>query len=156
MAAIEFTVTHDFDVTAQVLWDEMVDWESHSAWIPATTVEVDPGDPVAVGATFTGITGYGPLKLVDPMVITVIDWNQATGRGECEVEKLGPMLVGQAGFVVESTTTGSRIEWFERVTVRYLPRFLSPLVSKAGALGFSFAMKRLAKVIEARLAAAPR
>lgn len=148
MALITFTVVHDFDASPRVVWNEMIDWPSHGEWIPATRVTVDGGTAQEVGGTFTGYTGYGPLTLVDRMEVTAIEWDEANTSGSCEVEKLGPVLRGRAGFVVTPDAAGARVEWFEEVTVPYLPQFLAPIVNKAAALGFSLGMRRLAKVIE--------
>lgn len=148
MAKIDFTVEHEFAESPARVWEAMLDWEGHGDWIPATTVDVDPGDSTVVGATFTGKTGYGPLMLIDDMVITEIDWDHETGLGSCEVEKLGPVLKGRAGFDLSPSAAGSRIVWFEDVTVPYLPAALAPLVSRVSALGFSLAMKKLAKLLK--------
>lgn len=147
MAQIDFTVVHQFNASAETLWNEMLDWPSHGEWIPATRVEVDGADAHSVGATFTGYTGYGPLTLVDRMRISEIQWNGESQSGSCTVEKLGPVLRGEAGFTVTSIDSGSQVEWFERVTVPYLPRLLAPIVNRLSAAGFGFGMRRLAKVI---------
>ena len=147
MALIEFTVVHDFAVSSRVVWEEMIDWPSHGDWIPATRVVVDSGNPQEVGGAFTGYSGYGPLTLVDRMQVSAIEWDESTAQGSCEVEKLGPVLTGRAGFVVTADDAGSRVEWFEQVTVPYLPQVLAPIVSKASAFGFSLGMRRLAKAI---------
>ncbi len=147
MGTIDFTVTHHFDAPASAVWSELVDWPAHGKWIPATRVVVDPGDPQAVGTTLTGYTGYGPLTLVDRMRIAELTWDDGDGTGYCEVEKLGPVLQGKAGFHVLTDGAGSRVEWFETVTVKFLPGLLDPIVTKLSAQGFSFGMKRLAKVI---------
>lgn len=149
MASIQFTVTHDFAEPPGRIWEAMLDWEGHGDWIPATTVDVDPGDPTAVGATFTGKTGVGPLMLIDDMAITEIRWDEDTGDGYCEVDKLGPVLSGRAGFTLSAIDGGSRIVWFEDVTVPYLPAVLSPIVNHVSALGFSMAMKKLGKLLAA-------
>lgn len=153
MALIDFTVTHTFDAPARVVWDEMIDWPSHADWIPATRVEIDEGDPQAVGGEFTGYTGYGPLTLVDRMQVSQIEWDDTIGRGTCEVKKLGPVLDGRAGFTVASTGDGSQVEWFEQVDVKYLPGFLAPVVSKLSAAGFGLGMRKLAKVIDRKQSA---
>jgi len=145
MALIEFTVVHDFETSSQVLWDAMLDWPGHGDWIPATKVVVDSGTGTEVGETFTGYTGYGPLMLEDRMRVSAIEWDDATGEGSCEVEKLGPVLTGTAGFTITGDSQRSRVEWFESVTVPYLPQVLAPVVNKVGAFGFSLAMKSLAK-----------
>lgn len=149
MAQIVFTVTHRFNAGPRVVWDEMIDWPAHSAWIPATRVEVHDGLGQEVGETFTGYTGYGPLMLVDRMKVTAIAWDESESHGMCDVEKLGPVLRGRAGFTVTPEGTGSRVDWYEDVTVPYLPQFLAGIANKLGATGFAFGMKKLAKVIAA-------
>ena len=126
----------------------MIDWPSHANWIPATRMEIDEGDAQTVGGTFTGYTGYGPLTLVDHMRISVIEWDEATSMGTCEVDKLGPVLEGVAGFTVSPTTNGSQVAWFERVTVPYAPELLAPVINKLSAAGFSLGMRKLAKLID--------
>ena len=74
------------------------------------------------------------------MRVAECDWSPENRGGKCVVEKLGPVLGGRAGFTVEPTSAGSRVEWFEDVTMERLPRFLSPLARTAGVLGFRFAM----------------
>ncbi len=150
MAPIAFTVTHDFDAQPSVVWEEMIDWPAHGEWIPATRVEIDEGDPQAVGGMFTGYSGYGPLTLVDHMRITDIDWDDAASKGRCEVAKLGPVLEGRAGFTVTPSGAGARVDWFEEVTVPYLPGFLAPVVNKLSAFGFKMGMRSLAKNIAAK------
>ncbi len=145
MAHVEFQVHHEFDAPPRALWDELVDWEAHAAWIPMTRMEVEPGDPTAVGARFAAFTGIGPAALEDRMQVESCDWDDATHSGACAVEKLGPILIGRAGFTVSPTDSGSAIDWFEDVDVRYLPGFLAPVAAKIGAAGFRQGMKRLAK-----------
>lgn len=145
MADIVFTVTHDFDHPAETVWAAMLDWEAHGDWIPATRVDVDPGDPTAVGATFTGYTGFGPVMLVDRMEISQIDWDESEQTGSCEVKKLGPVLDGRAGFTVSPHATGSRLVWFEDVSISFIPGLLAPVVNRLSAQGFSMGMKKLAK-----------
>ena len=147
MTAVRFAVTVDFDALPQVVWDELVDWKAHEAWIPATRVEIHGDDPTAVGSTFTAWTGVGPLALEDRMRVTECRWADEAQRGECEVEKLGPVLRGRAGFTVEPEGRGARVEWIEDVTVRWLPRFLAPVAARLGAGGFRFGMKRLNRML---------
>lgn len=150
MTPVRFEVRQRFDAPPRLVWDELIDWKGHEAWIPATRVEIDPGDPTAIGATFTAVTGYGPLALVDRMRVTTLAWDDATDSGECEVEKLGPVLRGRAGFTVGPQQSGAEMVWIEDVTVPYAPRFLAPVIAKVGAAGFRFGMRRLAKRLAAR------
>lgn len=150
MASIDFTVHHDFDHSAQQVWDELVDWKGHEHWIPMTTVDVHTdGDATAIGSTFTAYTGIGPLKLEDRMRVDACDWDQADGTGHCTVAKLGPVLTGSAGFNVEAQgPSRSSVEWIESVEVRWVPRLLAPIVGKIGALGFKQGMRGLAKRLD--------
>jgi carbon monoxide dehydrogenase subunit G len=145
MTSVRFDVTVDFDASPRAVWDELVDWEGHGDWIPATRVEVDGDDPTAVGTTFTGWTGVGPLALEDRMRVQACDWDEEADAGRCEVEKLGPVLTGRAGFTVAPAPSGSQVVWFEDVEVRYLPRLLGPVAARFGALGFRGGMRRLAR-----------
>ncbi len=148
MAFIDFTVSHQFAAPSRLVWDKMIDWPSHADWIPATRVEVDADNSQVEGATIIGYTGYGKLALVDRMRISTLEWDEAKGEGVCEVEKLGPVLQGRAGFKVARTDGGSTVDWFEEVTVPYLPGLLAPIVNKLSALGFSLGMRRLATIVE--------
>jgi len=150
MTAISFTVSHHFDAAPRRVWDEMVDWPAHSAWIPATRVEVHDIPSDVAGATFTGYTGYGPLTLVDRMRISEITWDDAASYGTCRVEKLGPVLTGAAGFTIAADGQGCRVDWFEDVDVRLVPKLAAPIVNRLSAAGFSLGMRRLAKVIAAK------
>ncbi|MDJ0767953.1 MAG: SRPBCC family protein [Ilumatobacter sp.] len=156
MAKVRFEVRHEFTSSARIVWDELVDWEGHAAWVPLTRMEVDPGDPTAVGATFTAYTGVGRLALPDRMRVVRCDWTDSSSTGDCEVEKLGPVLTGRAGFTVEPAD-GDRavLHWFEDVTVPYTPQFVAPVLGKIGAAGFRAGMRRLAKQLTQRGPEAP-
>lgn len=147
MAAVRFEVRTSFDASPRQVWDEMIDWKGHEAWIPATRVEVPEGDATAIGAEFTAFTGYGPLTLEDRMRIARCSWDEHASRGDCDVDKLGPVLRGRAGFVVEPEGAGSVVTWLEDVTVPHVPRFAGPVVAKLSAAGFRLGMRRLAKVL---------
>ncbi|NNE72485.1 MAG: SRPBCC family protein [Acidimicrobiales bacterium] len=150
MSDVRFVVTVDFDSSSRVVWDELVDWKAHEAWIPATHVEVYGDDPTAVGTAFTAWTGFGRLALEDRMRVTECAWDDETQSGSCEVEKLGPILRGSAGFTVEPNGRGARVHWIEDVTVRWLPRLLAPVAARLGAVGFKFGMRRLNRMLVRR------
>lgn len=153
MANVRFVVRSEFDAAPRVVWDALVDWKGHEAWIPATRVDVPTDDPTAIGAEFTAYTGFGPLALEDRMRVTRCDWNHADDSGACDVDKLGPILRGTAGFTVGPNDDGAVVDWLENVTVPYIPQFLAPVLAWLGAAGFRFGMRRLDKQLAA--AAAP-
>lgn len=156
MASVYFEVVHQFETSARSVWDELVDWKGHEAWIPATRVEVGEGDPTAPGTRFTAFTGFGPVALHDKMVITECEWDDESGSGRCEVEKLGPVLHGRAWFTVEADGGGTGggegavVKWFEDVTVPYVPQFVAPVLNRGGAAGFRMGMKKLARQLAER------
>ena len=145
VAPVSFEVVRQFEVAPRVLWDDLIDWPSHGSWIPATTIESGGGDPSEVGYTFTAWTGKRPVALEDRMRVTQCDWDEETRTGVCAVDKLGPILGGSAGFTVRPDGSGSVLEWREDVTVKYLPKFLSPIADRAGAAGFKFGLRSLEK-----------
>ncbi len=149
MARITFDVRDRFDRPPALVWDALVDWEGHADWVPATTMDVEPGDPTEPGRRFTARTGVGPLALVDRMRVVTCDWDPERSVGVCEVEKLGPILRGRAGFTVSRDGEGATVEWVEDVTVNHVPQFVAPLAGKLGAVGFRRGLKRLAKQLEA-------
>lgn len=154
MAKVVFTVHHRFEGSPRAVWDELVDWEGHAAWIPATRVEVEPGDPLAIGAGFVAWTGVGPLTLEDRMQVAAIEWSDDQQRGTCTVNKLGPVLTGTARFVTEpGSDAGCQLTWVEDVWVPYVPQFLAPLVGRLGAGGFKLAMISLARQMRKATAA---
>jgi carbon monoxide dehydrogenase subunit G len=150
MAKISFDVRHRFDQPAKVVWDELVDWERHADWIPATKMEVEPGDPTEVGREFTARSGFGPVALVDTMRVRSCTWDEMAESGDCEVEKIGPVLFGRAGFTVTPDGTGSVVDWVEEIEMRRLPQFLAPIAAWLGAMGFKQGMKGLAKQLTRR------
>lgn len=154
MASIHFDVRHEFASPPEAVWDELVDWEAHADWIPATRVDVHAEDPTAVGATFTAYTGFGRLALEDRMRVNRCDWSEERSSGDCEVEKLGPILRGRAGFTVEPAGSGAVLHWFEDVSIRYVPQLVAPVLARLGALGFRSGMRKLAKLLAAREVAA--
>ena len=144
---VRFTVEVEFDAPPREVWDQLVDWKGHEAWIPMTRVEVDGDDPTAIGSTFVAWSGPGPLALEDRMRVDTCTWSEDTRSGECEVAKLGPVLRGRAGFTVEPSGGGSTVAWLEDVTVPHLPRFLAPVAAFAGSIGFRFGMWRLGRLL---------
>ena len=132
-ADVSFTVVHDFDRSPDVVWQELIDWKGHEGWVPMTRVELGSEPQDEVGATFMAFTGVWKLGLEDNMRVSVLDWDGDTMSGRCEVEKLGPVLTGTAGFTVSPEGDGARVEWIEDVQVKYAPGFTAGIAAKVGA-----------------------
>ncbi len=151
MARITFDVHHRFAHDARTVWDDLVEWKAHENWIPMTRVDDGDGPPTEVGHEFTAWTGLGRLSLEDRMRVTMCEWDAATSSGECAVDKLGPVLHGTAGFTVTPDgDDASTLDWFEDVTIRFVPQFLAPVVAKLGAMGFKQGMRGLDKHLGSR------
>jgi Polyketide cyclase / dehydrase and lipid transport len=58
----------DMPVSAQRVWDVLVDWPRHGEWVPFTRAE----GGAAEGENVEAWTGVGPVGLLDTMVIE--DW----------------------------------------------------------------------------------
>ena len=97
MARVHFELIRRFQAPVRHVWAELVDWPGHGAWIPATTVEAEPGDPTAVGYTFTAWTGVRPIALEDRMRVTRCDWDEAAATGICDVESSARSSVDRPG-----------------------------------------------------------
>ncbi len=126
-----------------VAWERLVDWAGHGSWVPLTRVDVADDD------NFVAYSGVGPLMLEDRMRVRSREFDGSAG--EVVVDKLGPVLTGQACCRVHRDGDGTVITWHETVTVPYLPRLLAPVVGAASAAGFSLALRNMAR--QARRAA---
>lgn len=123
----------------------VTDFPGHARGVPLTRVETDPGTP-RVGWGFRAVTALGPVRLVDPMVLT--RWNPPgeDGAGGYGLRKTGRVLGGWAEVdVVADRRGGSEVRWVERVDVR--PRLRRPLAvpvpAPLGRLVFARALQAL-------------
>jgi len=123
------------------VWAELTDFGAHGRWMPLTTMRLDEGSP-RLGWCFAGLTGVGPLRFSDPMVVT--GWRPPSESGphhvaELRLVKTGRLLGGWVRVTVEENDDGSRVVWHEELTIRLLPAtpLTAPLV--AGAAGWLYA-----------------
>jgi hypothetical protein len=139
---VKFALTETVPVSADRAWAALTDWPGHGRWIPATRVEVDPHD----SQSFVAWSGLGPLALEDRMHADAPVIDGDTRR--CRVDKLGPVLVGEAEFAVApGAAPGScEVSWREEVSVPYLPKVAAPLVGWTAAKLFSWSLRRMARM----------
>jgi hypothetical protein len=140
-ATVAFSLERTLEIEPAKAWAMLTDWDGHAEWIPMTRVEVDSTDP----ARFTAWSGLGALSLEDRMRATESTFDGSSGR--CLVEKLGPVLVGEAEFTVRPGPTpgSSVIAWREEVGVPHLPKFLAPAAAGVGKVLFGQSLSRMAK-----------
>lgn len=157
MVRVTFDLVRRFEAPPRRVWDELVDWPGHGAWIPMTTIDVAEESvgsaPTVVGYTFTAWSGVRPLALEDRMRVTQCDWTDAGPVGVCAVDKLGPVLGGSAGFTVRPDGAGTALEWREDVTISRLPQFIAPIARLMGIVGFKMALRSLDRVIRSDITA---
>ncbi|SDS20532.1 hypothetical protein SAMN04489860_1033 [Paraoerskovia marina] len=112
-------VTRDLAIPVEEAYSRVLDWRSHPDWIPMTRAESNGGE------SFTMVSGpfvhRGVPGFPDRMVTTHTrppsgDGTGPDGAGLVEVRKLGPGLLGDAGFEVRALRDGgSRVLWWESV-----------------------------------------
>ena len=126
------------------VWEVLTDFGAHGRWMPLTTMRLDQGSP-RLGWSFAGLTGWGPARFRDTMVVTgwrpPVDRSDPAGdgdladdgdpaRGELRLVKTGRLLGGWIQVTVGQHGTGSTLVWHEEVTIRPLPakRLTGPVV----------------------------
>lgn len=136
VAKVVFEVSLQVSAEPRRVWDLLIDWKAHEKFVPATSVDIETQTADHVGTIFTATTGFGPVALVDRMLVTELSWDDDANEGYCEVEKLGPMLGGLANFRVASAPQGSVVAWGEHLTIEKIPAALGPIVARVSGLGF--------------------
>jgi hypothetical protein len=161
--------TSSVDVAAPVdqVWRRITDWPVHGRWIPLTTVRITSAGANAVGSTFVGRTGLGPIGFDDPMEIVAWSPPVAAGPGYCRVRKNGRVVLGWADFEVRAKNrpdgggssdgdselagdAGSTVRWTEEVEIApvRLTRPARRLIAAVGKAGFDRALRTMARELE--------
>jgi hypothetical protein len=140
-ATVDFELTRIVKVNPARAWQCLNDWRNHGDWIPFTRVEVDAAD----ADRFTAWSGIGRLALEDRM--HVVERRADAGGFRARVDKLGPVLFGDAEFSVRSglTPNSAVVHWRETVRVAHLPPVLAPIAAFVGKRIFSFALGRMGR-----------
>ena len=137
----------------EVVWGAVTDWERQGEWVAFTRVVAEGGGP-GVGERVTAVTGFGPVRFVDPMEVTC--WDPPR---RADVRHLGRVVRGTGSFRVEPAPGGAWFIWIEDLDI--------PL-GVAGRLGFRWmarpltvlmlrrSLRRMARDLEARVRAGGR
>jgi uncharacterized protein YndB with AHSA1/START domain len=130
-----FSVSREVRAPAREVWDLLVDWPRHAAWVPLTTMTVDEHGSHAVGSRLVGRTAVGPVGFDD--VMRIVAWRAPEGRatGRVEVVHEGRVLGGSAQVEVRPVTQDRCVAtWTEDVQILPgAPRALTRLVALASA-----------------------
>jgi hypothetical protein len=133
-------------VEASVAFAWVADPRTHPRWIPLTRLDSAVAGPV-VGDTFTMVSGPGARRgargLADRMVVEELTRpSTAAGRvGRTRLRKLGPALLGDAGFDVVPVDAGRcRVVWWEEA---YLAGPLPRRLTEAGVALFLWGLMHL-------------
>ena len=139
------------DAPAKSVWAAVVDWDRQSQWMLATRVRATTGGGVGLGGGLEAVTGVGPLRFVDPMVIT--EWEPPH---RCTVKHTGRVVRGYGVFEVFALPEGrSRFVWSEQLDLPLgvVGRLGWPVVKPAFAAGVRASLNRLARSVEAESSA---
>jgi hypothetical protein len=138
-----FSVTREVRAPALELWDLIVDWPRHGAWVPLTSMKVDDLGGHGVGSTFVGRTAIGRLGFDD--VMRVVAWRPPTGAageageagdtvGRVRIVHEGSVVGGVAEIEVRPVTSARcTVTWWEDVVL--LPGLPGPLARTVALLG---------------------
>lgn len=126
------------------VWAVVADVAGHR--LPLTRVHTDPGRP-GVGWRFRAVTGVGPLRFTDAMVLT--QWCPPTADSDhagYAVVKTGPVLSGWAQVSLQARgAAGTRLRWREEIVAHphALGRLAQPLSDRAVQLMFDRAVTEM-------------
>jgi len=152
-------------VEASVAYAWVADLRTHPRWIVATRLEGPAGRGPEVGARYAMASGpgvrrdpgslLGRLVVLDRMVVEQLDRpsTAASRVGRTRLRKLGPVLLGHAGFdVVPLDERRCRVVWWEEAHLAGpLPRAVTdPLVGLALRGFMQLSLARLGRALARR------
>ncbi len=130
---------------ARACFDQLINWDAHSAAVPLTTLQYD-GTPW-VGQRVVARTGWGRLGFDDAMVVQTLDppAGDLPGdqQGVVEMAKQGRVVGGSVRWTVTPTSEGSDIVWSQHMVIGWLPRWMDPLVGAVGRIAYGMGLRRL-------------
>lgn len=146
-----FAIERAVAVPPVQVWAVITDWSGFARWLPLTRMRLDDG-PTRVGWSFAGLTGIGPLRFSDEMLVT--DWSPPAGEGpgSFRLVKVGRLLAGWAEVSVLPTVSGdnTKLLWRENIVIRpiLLGRLLAPITDRLNRALFARAIDAMAAEAE--------
>lgn len=143
----EVTANTIVRASAARVFAAFIAWERQGEWIPFTTVRVVTGDG-GEGSTVEAVTSIGPARLVDVMRVERVD-----PPYQVKVVHTGRVLRGPG--VIRITPMGpdrTQVVWHEwlQLPAGALGRAAWPLLWPGSKAGLTQALKRFARLVEAR------
>lgn len=130
-----FSVTREVRAPARDVWDLLVDWPRHSAWVPLTVLRVDEHGGHGVGSTMVARSSLGPFGFDD--VMRVVAWRPPSGDdavGRVRIDHEGSVVGGVAEIEVRPVTANRcTATWWEDVDL--LPGLPAPIARTIALLG---------------------
>lgn len=136
------TLTRASPAPLAAVWDVLTDFAAYGRWMPLTAMAVDSGQP-RVGWGFRALSGLGPARFADSMIVTRWDPPQeGSAEAGFSVVKTGRLVAGWAEVRLEAAGSGTEVVWAEELTLRPAPvgRAAEPLVGPASRRLFARAL----------------
>jgi hypothetical protein len=146
MKTVTLTFSIEIDAKPKTIFEYVSNWEKQSEWILFTKVKLLKGLPNQKDPLLLAITGVGPFKVKDTMVIT--NWSPYK---LIVVEHTGRVVLGKGVFTIEEISEGkSKFIWQEITPIPF------GLVGKIGLvlirpimnIAFGKSLKKLKNNIE--------
>jgi hypothetical protein len=140
-------------VDASVAFAWVADLRTHPRFVPLTRLDAGCRGGPRIGDVVTMVSGPGARRgargIVDRMVVELLERPSTTaGRvGRTRLRKLGPVLLGEAGFdVVPVDHARCRVVWWEEAHLARL-RIADPVVRVALRVMMRVALTRLDRAL---------
>ena len=114
------SVSHEFSLPPQVVWNALLDGETWTKWLPITKVEWTSPKPFGVGTTRTVWIGKQVVEEV------FFAWDEGRRMAFRFDRTTLPLKAGVEDYQVHPTADGCRMDWYFRAKA---PLFLGPLIS---------------------------
>ncbi|WP_406209549.1 SRPBCC family protein [Kitasatospora sp. NBC_01560] len=141
-----FVLTRRTALPPAVCLERLTDWPRHGDHVPFTRVRASRGTGRLVGDVVLARTRLGPFVIDDLMEIVELTAPTPGSDGLCRLEKRGRRVLGRAELRVRAAgggADGSEVTWAEEIRFAGVPRFLDPVLARAGRIVFGRVLDQL-------------